>query len=222
MKKIAIFDFDGTLANTRPVILCSFHETFDVLQLPQRSDKEISATIGLPLIEAFPILFPMSEEKAQKCADTYRKIFEKVKKDLIVQLFPHVADTLKQLHSQGVICTIATSRGHESASHFIQSFGLDSIITYIIAAENVQHAKPNPEPVNLTLSHFGINPEDAVVIGDTHFDILMGNNTSCMSIGVSYGYGSRESLEKAGADVIIDDFAELPTYILNKHTHMPI
>lgn len=213
MKKIAIFDFDGTLANTRPVILGSFHGTFEALQLPQSSDEEISATIGLPLIEAFPILCPMSEGKAQKCADTYREIFEKIKKDLKVQLFPHVADTLKQLHNQGVICTIATSRGYESASHFIQSFGLDGIITYIIAAENVKHAKPNPEPVNLTLSHFGISPKNAVVIGDTHFDILMGNNAHCMSIGVSYGYGSRESLEKAGANVIIDDFAELPTYI---------
>lgn len=214
MKKIAIFDFDGTLANTRPVILGSFHRTFDAMQLPQRSDAEISATIGLPLIEAFPILCPMGEAQSQKCVDTYREIFEKINRNMKVQLFPHVADTLLQLHEHGVICTIATSRGHESATNFVRSFGLDDIITYVIASENVKHAKPAPEPVNMTLAHFGINPKDAVVIGDTHFDILMGNHAGCMSIGVTYGYGSRESLTKAGANVIIDDFSELPTYIL--------
>ena len=56
MKKIVIFDFDGTIADTRPIILSSFHGTFDAMGLAQHSDEEISATIGLPLVKAFPIL----------------------------------------------------------------------------------------------------------------------------------------------------------------------
>ena len=51
--------------------------------------------------------------------------------------------------------------------------------------------------------------EDAVVVGDTHFDILMGRNAHCMTIGVTYGNGSRQSLIEAGADAIVDDFAEI-------------
>ena len=51
--------------------------------------------------------------------------------------------------------------------------------------------------------------EDAVVVGDTHFDILMGRNAHCMTIGVTYGNGLRESLMEAGADAIVDDFAEI-------------
>ncbi len=214
MKKITIFDFDGTIANTRPNILSTFHRTFDAMALPQCSDHEISATIGLPLVEAFPILCPMDDTKAELCANTYREIFEIVNQELKVQMFPHVVDTLRQLHAQGIICTIATSRGHESASSFIKSFGLDNIITYIIAAENVKHAKPDPEPVNMTLAHFNINPADAVVVGDTHFDILMGNRAGCKTVGVTYGYGSRESLTNAGADALIDDFAGLVKFVL--------
>lgn len=214
MKRLAIFDFDGTIADTRPVILGSFHGTFDAMGLPQHSDEEISATIGLPLIEAFPILCPMSQEQAERCTHTYRKIFEKVNQELHAQMFPHVADTLRALHHHGVICTIATSRGHDSAKDFISSFGLDDIITFIIAAEDVSHAKPYPEPVNKTLVHFHIKPEDTVVVGDTHFDILMGNNAGCTTIGVSYGYGSRESLVEAGATAVIDDFASLTRLVL--------
>jgi hypothetical protein len=99
--------------------------------------------------------------------------------------------------------------GYKSAADFLRSFKLDDIITLIVAAEDVRHAKPDPEPVLKTLKHYHLQPEDAVVVGDTHFDILMGRNAHCMTVGVTYGNGSRESLMEAGADAIVDDFAEI-------------
>lgn len=208
MKKIVILDFDGTIADTRPVILNTFHRTLDAMNLPQHSDDEIAATIGLPLLKAFPTLEPMNKEMAAVCTATYRRIFEDVNAEIGVPMFPHVADTLKQMHDKGCILTIATSRGYKSAAEFIKNFHLDDIITFIIAAEDVKHAKPDAEPVEKTLKHYGLKPEDAVVIGDTHFDILMGRNAGCATIGVTYGNGSRESLVEAGADYVVDDFAE--------------
>lgn len=208
MKKIVILDFDGTIADTRPVILNTFHRTLDAMNLPQHSDDEIAATIGLPLLKAFPTLEPMNKEMAAVCTATYRRIFEDVNAEIGVHMFPHVADTLRQMHDKGCILTIATSRGYKSAAEFIRNFHLDDIITFIIAAEDVKHAKPDAEPVEKTLKHYGLKPEDAVVIGDTHFDILMGRNAGCATIGVTYGNGSRESLVEAGADYVVDDFAE--------------
>lgn len=208
MKKIVILDFDGTIADTRPVILNTFHRTLDAMNLPQHSDDEIAATIGLPLLKAFPTLEPMNEEMAAVCTATYRRIFDDVNAEIGVPMFPHVADTLRQMHDKGCILTIATSRGYKSAAEFIKNFHLDDIITFIIAAEDVKHAKPDAEPVEKTLKHYGLKPEDAVVIGDTHFDILMGRNARCATIGVTYGNGSRESLVEAGADYVVDDFAE--------------
>lgn len=208
MKKIVILDFDGTIADTRPVILNTFHRTLDAMNLPQHSDDEIAATIGLPLLKAFPTLEPMNEEMAAICTATYRRIFEDVNAEIGVPMFPHVANTLRQMHDKGCILTIATSRGYKSAAEFIRNFHLDDIITFIIAAEDVKHAKPDAEPVEKTLKHYGLKTEDAVVIGDTHFDILMGRNAGCATIGVTYGNGSRESLVEAGADYVVDDFAE--------------
>lgn len=208
-KKIVILDFDGTLADTKPVILNTFHRTFDAMHLPQHSDEEIAATIGLPLMEAFPVLEPMDKETAAECTATYRDIFEDVNREIGVPMFPHVADTLRKLHAEGSILTIATSRGYKSAAEFIRSFHLDDIIKFIIAAEDVRHAKPDPEPVTKTLKHFNLRPEEAVVIGDTHFDILMGRNAGTATIGVSYGNGSRESLVEAGANAVVDDFKDV-------------
>lgn len=213
MKKIVILDFDGTIADTRPVILNTFHRTLDAMNLPQHSDAEIAATIGLPLMEAFPVLEPMDKERAAVCTETYRRIFDDVNAEIGVPMFPHVADTLRLLHSQGLALTIATSRGYKSAADFIRSFQLDDIIRFIIAAEDVRHAKPDAEPVLKTLKHYNMNPEDAVVVGDTHFDILMGRNAGCTTIGVTYGNGSRESLTQAGADAVVDDFADIATII---------
>lgn len=209
MKKIAIFDFDGTIADTKPVILNTFHRTLDAEGLPQHADDEIAATIGLPLMQAFPTLCPMDEERAAQCTETYRTIFEDVNREIGVPMFPHVAETLRALHQRGIIVTIATSRGYKSAADFIKNFKLDDIITFIIAAEDVKHAKPDAEPVTMTLQHYGLRPEDAIVIGDTHFDILMGRNAGCTTVGVTYGNGSRESLAEAGADAVIDDIAQL-------------
>lgn len=209
MKKLIILDFDGTIADTRPVILNTFHRTLDAMHLPQHTDDEIAATIGLPLLKAFPVLEPMDEEKAALCTATYRRIFEDVNAEIGVPMFPHVADTLRQLHNQGCTLSIATSRGYKSVVDFIKGFHLDDIITFIIAAEDVKHAKPDAEPVIKTLKHYGMKAEDAVVIGDTHFDILMGRNAGCATIGVTYGNGSRESLIEAGADMVVDDFAEI-------------
>lgn len=209
MKKLIILDFDGTIADTRPVILNTFHRTLDAIHLPQHTDDEIAATIGLPLLKAFPVLEPMDEEMAALCTATYRRIFEDVNAEIGVPMFPHVADTLRLLHNQGCTLSIATSRGYKSVVDFIKGFHLDDIITFVIAAEDVKHAKPDAEPVIKTLKHYGMKAEDAVVIGDTHFDILMGRNAGCATIGVTYGNGSRESLIEAGADMVVDDFAEI-------------
>lgn len=209
MKKLIILDFDGTIADTRPVILNTFHRTLDAMHLPQHTDDEIAATIGLPLLKAFPVLEPMDEEMAALCTATYRRIFEDVNAEIGVPMFPHVADTLRQLHNQGCTLSIATSRGYKSVVDFIKGFHLDDIITFVIAAEDVKYAKPDAEPVIKTLKHYGMKAEDAVVIGDTHFDILMGRNAGCATIGVTYGNGSRESLIEAGADMVVDDFAEI-------------
>ena len=127
----------------------------------------------------------MDAECAARCTDTYRRIFDDVNREIGVPMFPGVADTLRRLHDQGCTLTIATSRGYKSVAEFMHTFALDDIITFIIAAEDVRHAKPDAEPVTKTLKHFRLTPADAVVIGDTHFDILMGRNAGCATIGVT-------------------------------------
>lgn len=122
-------------------------------------------------------------------------------------LYPNVVETLSTLKSQEIILTIASSRSHASLAGYVESLGLSSLISHILGADDVNKGKPDPEPVNRTLERFRLRPEEAIVVGDTSFDIHMGRNAGTKTCGVTYGNGSRESL--VGADWLIDDFSQL-------------
>ncbi|MBO7249076.1 MAG: HAD-IA family hydrolase, partial [Bacteroidales bacterium] len=81
------------------------------------------------------------------------------------------------------------------------------IITYILGAGDVENGKPHPEAIFKTLDKYGFTPDQAIMVGDTIFDIQMGINAGTKTCGVTYGNGSRESLSPA--DWLIDDFSEL-------------
>jgi phosphoglycolate phosphatase len=116
-------------------------------------------------------------------------------------------ETLTELKRRGKTLTIASSRSHSSLADYVENLGLSHIITFILGAEDVTDGKPAPEPVYKTLEKYGFKPEEALVVGDTVFDIDMGRNAGVRTCGVTYGNGSRESL--SSADFLIDDFGQL-------------
>lgn len=213
--ELVIFDFDGTLGDTRRNIVMTLQATMERLGLPVASEAECAATIGIPLCDGFLTLFPeLSPERADACVETYRELFEISKKTLIPALFPYVEETLRQLSQKGLRMTIASSRSSASLGDFVRETGLLNYIDYIVGAEDVTRAKPDPEPVLKTLDRFGCRPEHALVVGDMPFDIQMGARAGVRTCGVTYGNATREELAVSGADFIIDDFAELLPIVL--------
>lgn len=209
--RLLILDFDGTMADTRGIILRTFHDTLRSLQLPDVSDEAIAATIGLPLVEAFPkVVEGCSPELSQLCTDTYRAIFPSNNHPGAVLLFPGVEQTLRELHRQGMTLAIASSRGHESLDDFVRLFQLQDIVRMVVGAEDVERAKPDPCPVLTILSSLGFSPEETAVVGDAAFDILMARRAGCMAIGVGYGNNTPEQLLESGAAHVVDSFLELP------------
>ena len=209
MMKLIILDFDGTLADTRGLIVKTMQQTLDALGLETRTDDQCAAMIGLPLKEAFTNLLPMTDEMGNRCAETYRYIFNKNNAVYTVPAFPNVLDTLHQLHEKGYTLTIASSRSYRSLMEFVQIMKLDEVVSYVLGADNVIQAKPHPEPVLKTLEVFGCRSEDALVVGDTWYDIEMGRRAGVRTCGVTYGNGTREELIRSGADYLVDDFGEL-------------
>ena len=208
--KIIIFDFDGTLGDTRHNIILTLQATMRDRGLELRSDEECAATIGLTLLDSFRTMYPsMSDEDAEACVKHYRDIFYRSIEESIPQLFPGVAPTLERLRDMGVVMSIASSRSSPSLLLFIKSMGIADHFSLVLGSDSVENHKPHPEPVLKTLEKLLFKPSEAIVVGDMPVDIVMARNASVQSVGVSYGNATREELVAAGADYVIDNFAEL-------------
>ncbi|MEH2797301.1 HAD family hydrolase [Segatella copri] len=220
--KYIIFDFDGTIGDSQSLIVKTLQDTMRAKKLEVKSDEACAKTIGLRLDEAFVSLFGMSAEEGMECAATYREIFLDNKKTMIVQPFPHVIETLRELHRRGYILGMASSRNHCSLDGYVKQMQLEDIFSSIVAGDDVEHVKPAPDMVFKALREMkGMkNPvtsaeagdvedmlDEVLVVGDMTFDVDMAHNAGCKACAVTYGNGTREQL--ASAEFIIDDFAEL-------------
>ena len=220
--KYIIFDFDGTIGDSQSLIVKTLQDTMRARKLEVKSEEACAKTIGLRLDEAFVSLFGMSAEAGMECAATYREIFLDNKKTMIVQPFPHVIETLRELHRQGFILGMASSRNHCSLDGYVKQMQLENIFSSIVAGDDVEHVKPAPDMVFMALGEMkGMkNPvtlaesgdvedllDEVLVVGDMTFDVDMAHNAGCKACAVTYGNGTREQL--ASAEFIIDDFAEL-------------
>lgn len=220
--KYIIFDFDGTIGDSQSLIVKTLQDTMRARKLEVKSDEACAKTIGLRLDEAFISLFGMSAEEGMECAATYREIFLDNKKTMIVQPFPHVIETLRELHRRGYILGMASSRNHCSLDGYVKQMQLEDIFSSIVAGDDVEHVKPAPDMVFMALGEMkGMkNPvtlaesgdvedmlDEVLVVGDMTFDVDMAHNAGCKACAVTYGNGTREQL--ASAEFIIDDFAEL-------------
>lgn len=209
MIRLVILDFDGTLADTQPLIVSSLQRTISALHLPSRTDDECKSIIGLPLKECFTTLLGVDDAKAERCAEVYRRVFDEDNHPGVVTLFPRVLETLAALHERRLQLAICSSRARPTLDGFVRTFQLEDYFSMIIGANDVQHHKPNPEPVQIIMKQLEVNPEEALVVGDASYDILMGRAAGCRTCGVTYGNQSAADLRGAGADYLVDDFADL-------------
>ncbi|MBR6884958.1 MAG: HAD family hydrolase [Prevotella sp.] len=211
--RAVILDFDGTMGDTRSLIVKTMQQTIAELHLPHRTEEQCASMIGLPLKQTFLELIPMSDEMGDRCAETYRRLFFENNQPGVVPVFPHVIETIEALYAKGVLLTIASSRSRESLNEFLEEMKLNQYIRYVISANDIEHAKPAPDMVLRTLNDHHLQPEEALVVGDTKYDVLMAHRAGVKAVGVTYGNGSREELEQEQTDYIINDFSELLKFV---------
>ena len=176
-RRLVVWDFDGTLADTCQGIVRTMHLTLEqsgIQSLP--TDAEIIRTIGLPLNQSIAELSHLRGEPLDRAVALYRSLYTQA---------------------------IAPSRGHHSTETLCQQLGIAPYISLIVACEDVTHSKPHAEPV-LTLCRLTHSrPADTIVIGDTTFDIGMGCNARAgQCLGVVWGNHTAEALKQAGAQVV--------------------
>ena len=205
-----IFDFDGTLMDTSGVILSTIKSTIKDMGLPDKTDEECRAIIGIRTDEAGRYLYPDLDISNKEFAKVFRANYDRLQKDAHEKAFPGVIETLTQLRNNGHRLAIASSRRLVSLTDYLKKLGIEDWFDIVVGADSVTKGKPDPEPVLTVLKALGWNADDTLVVGDADVDIMMGNAAGCRTCAVTYGNGSIASLKAAQPDYMIDDFKDLP------------
>lgn len=208
MVKNYIFDFDGTVADTIGGIVATMQETFRLHGREIPSVDEIKGVIGLRLDDCMRGLGIADEGEVTELCATYRRIFPDIAMSKI-ELFPDVKETLTVLHKQGKRLAIATSRNKHSLTEIMKCHGILDYFDLMVSASDGYAPKPSPDMVLGILNKLGINESETLVIGDTTFDIEMGNKAHCRTCAVTYGNHTRERLLTAQPNFIVDNFCEI-------------
>lgn len=212
--KLFIFDFDGTLGDTRECIVASFQEALLQNNLPAAERNQIVHYMGTSLEEVFRKLTngKFDDELYEKLVKDYRAFYRDflTKKTLI---FPEVEETLNKLKQKKALLSIATSKKTEFALLSCKYLHIAQYFDLYIGDDMVTQKKPNPEMLLYTLKKLDIDYKDAVMIGDSTFDIEMGKAINMDTIAVTWGAHSKELLQQAGPTYTIDRFSELTKFI---------
>ena len=209
-KKIntVLFDFDGTLVNTNDVIVASWQHTYMHYLGREETLEKITACFGEPLLLTMEREFPGVDP--EESAEVYRR-YQREYADELVKIFPGIKELLEELSKAGYRMGIVTSRTRESAQRYMDMFGIGPYFEDMVTCEDTHIHKPNPEPILLCLDKMGITAEEAIMVGDSPFDIKCANNAGVKSVLVDWRItGCGESpIADAVEDYTIAEPAEL-------------
>ncbi|MEX2804678.1 HAD hydrolase-like protein [Streptococcus sp. H31] len=197
MKSI-LFDLDGTLVNSSSGIKSSFRYTFEQLNLTVPDDKVLSTFIGPPLETTFSNLF-RSEELVKK-AIAYFRLYYKEKGVHDVFVYQGIYGALTDLKAANYELYVTTSKNESMAQFMLDELGLSKFFKAIYGA--TPHRFKKDDVIRACLLSENINQNEALIIGDTKFDIIGGISAGIKTLGITWGSGLEADLLNSGADKI--------------------
>lgn len=208
MYKYILFDLDGTLVDTNDLILKSFKHTYKKHLNRDIPEEEILKNFGEPLIIT---LERYSKEDAKEMFKTYIG-YNEVIHDQHIKGFPGTKECLKELKELGCKLSIVTSKRKELAVRGLEIFDLLQYFDEIVALEDTVLHKPNPEPVLKALEKLNSldKKNEALMVGDSKFDILSAANAGVKSVLVNWSLATEaQNTIEMKPDYIIDNLEKL-------------
>ncbi len=212
--RLVVFDMDGTLIDSQDVIIEAMGRAFARIGMAAPSADQTRAIIGLSLDKAVSTIAPdLSQAEVTAGVAAYRESFIEMRKEsgaeAAAPMYPGALAALERLQLQDeTLLGVATGKARRGLDHAYSSHGIGHFFVTHQTADG-HPSKPHPSMLLQALSDTGVEAEQAVMIGDTEFDIAMGKAAGFATIGVSWGYHSLDRIKAAAPDYIIDGYGEL-------------
>ena len=209
-----LFDVDGTLVDSIAMIVAGLGDTYEKYTGSRPSEAEINALIGTPLVAQMKLfgLNPNDEELIELCDYTITRYG--VHQHLETE-FPEAVDALIQARKAGLRTALVTSRNAVEVQILSQHFRGWNWAETAVSASDVVNPKPSPDPALLALERLGIGAENAVMIGDSVFDLRCARGAGLLSGAVLYGAGKKEDLLAETPDYVFTTPSDLLDWVCN-------
>lgn len=206
VKKTILFDLDGTLTDSGEGIINCAAMTLERFGLPVPSREQMRIFVGPPLGDTF-VQFGIPPERVQEAIEIFRSRYVPIGKYENVP-YPGIRELLEALKNQGHTLFVATSKPEVTAVEVLEHFQLSEYFQMICGAALDQSRITKSEVIAFLLEQNG-RIDNAIMVGDTAYDVTGAAAHGIPTIGVSWGYGNVEEMKKAGASAIADTPEEL-------------
>ncbi|HED15442.1 MAG TPA: HAD family hydrolase [Gammaproteobacteria bacterium] len=208
--RLMIFDWDGTLMDSESHIVASMHYAMDTMGIDRLPVKDVSNIIGLGMREALDALFPAQADNDDFSHDfvaAYREYF--FAKNAQQQFFDGALQVLQTMRERGMLLAVATGKSQRGLDLVLQQHGLENYFDVTRCADTTA-SKPDPLMLQEILQALSIPTEQAVMIGDTEYDLSMAANAGTHAIAANYGVHESSRLLRYQLLGSLDSIADLP------------
>lgn len=211
MSRLAVFDCDGTLVDGQASVCDAMEIAFAEAGLTAPDRNEIRRSVGLSLPYAVRGLVPdLADDEVARVVANYKSAFFARRQEghVYEPLYDGIGQLLNTLHSAGWLLAVATGKSDRGLNSCLATHGIDHLFVSLQTADR-HPSKPHPAMLQAALDEAGVMPADAVMIGDTSFDMIMAGDAGVRALGVEWGYHDPQELRSTGAEDVARDPAHL-------------
>lgn len=210
--RVVIFDWDGTLVDSTARIVDSMQMAAKEVAMPALSDYTIQQIIGLGLPEALKKLWPkINEEQLLKMRSLYSANFSS-HSNVHVDFFPQAHDFFEELKDLGYVLAVATGKTRKGLDEMLDGMAVRDVFSITRCADETT-SKPDPHMLEEILDELRLSPDQALMVGDTSFDLDMAKAIQMDSVGMTHGAHESEVLLASGAKTLCHDLNDLLNWI---------
>ncbi len=213
MSPLIVFDFDGTLVDSRPLIEAGMRHALDALGLPHHHMEAWLDCVGLPVEAGIQRTFGPLGLSVEQVLPAYRS-FGHLEHEHLIRPFEGMDDLLQELRDRGRALAIATSKRRVPLHRQLVQFRWEAFFDPIVTPDEVTQGKPHPESLELIQRLTGRAPGELLMVGDTSFDLEMAQRAGVPSVGVGHGHHAAEVLAAYAPRAFAPDTAALRDILL--------
>ncbi|GAB2027211.1 HAD family hydrolase [Lactovum odontotermitis] len=215
--KNVIFDFDGTLGDSKDIGNTATRKAFVEFGLAKPARETMEYYMGIPIEQSFRKMADreLPEAEFERLVTEFRRLYQLYEGDYLTT-FPGTEEMLSSVTEAGLQLFVASSKPSVSLQRNLEFLGIAGFFKEVIGSDLVTHYKPHPESIDRIVEKYALERSETVMVGDAIFDLQMGKSAGVKTCAVTWGSHPEEALRKENPDFVVHDNTELTQILIQK------